>query len=183
MRNFREALLQSQPTTIKSMLDDFLFRIRQLQHRRPDAPANLTKEFLPVLAESLRLVGWLGIDHRFADRCLRQMESSNLRLAWLGAANTDTKEGIAEEIRIGPYRDVGPFRLHVLNLDAINNAPSRLRGVRMDGILGADFLITHGALIDYSSSALRFHPSVNVWMEPPRLAAPYRTMGSVVVSS
>lgn len=113
------------------------------------------------------------LDHRFADRCLRQMESSNLRLAWLGAADTDTKEGIAEEIQIGPYRDVGPFRIHVLNLDAINNAPSRLRGVRMDGILGADFLITHGALIDYASSALRFHPSPTLWMEPPRMADPY----------
>ncbi len=109
------------------------------------------------------------LDHRFANRCLKNMTSSNLRLAWLGSQHTDTKEGVADYFQIGNYRETGPFRIHVLNLDAINHAPARSRAMRMDGIIGADFLITHRALIDYSTGSLRFASAPNTWMEPPRI--------------
>jgi len=109
------------------------------------------------------------LDHRFANRCLKNMTPSNLRLAWLGSQHTDTKEGVVDHFQIGSHKEVGPFRIHVLNLDAINNAPARTRAMRMDGIIGADFLITHRALIDYSTSSLRFSSAPNTWMEPPRI--------------
>lgn len=111
------------------------------------------------------------LDHRFAKRCIRKMVASDLRLAWLGAENTLAKEGVIDEIQIGNYRRVGPFKAHVLNLDAINEAPARKRTIRMDGIIGADFLITHRAMIDYRTNALRFQPGAEGWMErvaPPR---------------
>ena len=96
------------------------------------------------------------LDQRFAERCMENLEASNLRLAWLGSRNATTKKGIVHEMQVGNYRQLGPYRANVLNLDAINNAPARNQTIRMDGILGADFLILHGALIDYSNSSLRF---------------------------
>ncbi len=107
------------------------------------------------------------LDHRFAKRCLSQMTASNLRLAWLGAEDTDTKEGVIQEIQIGGYRERGPFKVNVLNLDAINNAPARLRTIRMDGILGADFFLQHRALIDYRDGSLRFGEAPPGWMGAP----------------
>ena len=109
------------------------------------------------------------LDHRFAKRCLTNLKSSNLRLAWLGSKDSDTKEGVLSEIQIGNYVQRGPFRAHVLNLDAINQAPARLRTLRMDGILGADFFISHGAMIDYRDGSLQFSDAPQGWMEPPRL--------------
>ena len=117
------------------------------------------------------------LDHRFARRCLTRMTPSQLQLAWLGAEDTQAKEGIIDEIRVGPYVQRGPFKAHVLNLDAINEAPARKRTIRMDGIIGADFFISHRALIDYQSNALRFTPSSQGWMDrlaPPRPPAYYR---------
>jgi|MDTC01.1.fsa_nt_gb hypothetical protein len=97
------------------------------------------------------------LDQRFAERCMQNLEDSNLRLAWLGSRNATTKKGIVHELQVGnQYRQLGPYRANVLNLDAINNAPARNRTIRMDGILGADFLIMHEALIDYGGSALKF---------------------------
>ena len=110
------------------------------------------------------------LDHRFAKRCIRKMVASNLRLAWLGSEDTVAKEGVIDEIQIGNYRQVGPFKAHVLNLDAINEAPARKRTIRMDGIIGADFFISHRALIDYRANALRFQSGAEGWME--RLAPP-----------
>lgn len=110
------------------------------------------------------------LDHRFAKRCISKMVASDLRLAWLGSEDTLAQEGVIDEIQIGNYRRVGPFKAHVLHLDAINEAPARKRTIRMDGIIGADFLITHGALIDYRSNALRFQPGAEGWME--RLTRP-----------
>ena len=111
------------------------------------------------------------LDHRFAQRCVSKMVESDLRLAWLGSEDTLAKEAVVDEIQIGDYRRVGPFKAHVLNLDAINQAPARKRTIRMDGIIGADFLITHRAMIDYRVNALRFQPGAEGWMErlvPPR---------------
>ena len=105
------------------------------------------------------------LDFHFARKSLESMTASDLRLAWLGARNAQTKEGIVNEIRIGDFRQDGPFRAHVLNLDAINNAPSRKRTLRMDGILGADFFSSHGAIIDYRANALRFGPSDGDWTD------------------
>lgn len=99
------------------------------------------------------------LDHRFAKRALSNLEPSNLRLAWLGSKHNDTQAGVLREIRIGNYVQQGPFKVYVLNLDAINHAPSRDRAMRLDGILGADFLISHGALIDYASQSLLFTPA------------------------
>ena len=112
------------------------------------------------------------IDHRFAKRCIRRMTESDMRLAWLGSEDTQAKEGIVEEIQVGNYRRIGPFKAHILNLDAINQAPARQRTIRMDGIIGADFFITHRAMIDYQSNALFFNPGAEGWME--RLAPPPR---------
>lgn len=109
------------------------------------------------------------LDYQFARRSLGGLSASNLRLAWLGSRNAEAYEGIANEIQIGNYRQRGQFRLHVLNLDAINNAPARLRTMRMDGILGADFFINHRALIDYSQSALTFGSAPNTWALAPTI--------------
>ncbi|MGY8687505.1 MAG: retropepsin-like aspartic protease [Verrucomicrobiales bacterium] len=110
------------------------------------------------------------LDHRFAKRCLTNLTSSNLRLAWLGSKDNDTKEGVLSNIQIGNYFRNGPYRAHVLNLDAINHAPARLRTLRMDGILGADFFIAHGAMIDYRDDSLKFNAAPDGWMEPPRIS-------------
>ncbi len=104
------------------------------------------------------------LDHRFARRCLDASVPSNLRLAWLGAENADTREGVVREIQIGPHIQQGAFLVYVLNLDSINHAPSREQAIRLDGILGADFLISHGALIDYPSQALRFNRPSSPWL-------------------
>ena len=110
------------------------------------------------------------LDHRFAKRCISRMVPCNLRLAWLGAEDTDAKEGVIDEIVIGNYRRLGPYKAHILNLDAINHAPARKRTIRMDGIIGADFFISHQAQIDYQANALRFQLGGEGWME--RLAMP-----------
>ncbi len=108
------------------------------------------------------------LDYRFAKRSLRDLSSSNLRLAWLGSRNAETHEGVVNEIIIGDYVQFGPYRVHVLNLDAINHAPARKRTMRMDGILGADFLITHGAVVDYRGNLLRFQPAPAAWAPAPQ---------------
>lgn len=107
------------------------------------------------------------VDHRFAARSLTNLTPSNLRLAWLGSQHHNAMQGVASDIQVGSYRQIGPYRIHVLNLDAINDAPARVQTMRMDGILGADFFITHKALIDYSTGALRFQSASNTWMEAP----------------
>lgn len=105
------------------------------------------------------------LDYRFAKRCVRRMEASNMRLAWLGSEDAQAKEAVIDEIQVGNYRLVGPFKAHVLNLDAINEAPARKRTIRMDGIIGADFFITHGAVIDYRRNAMSFSPGSEGWMK------------------
>lgn len=96
------------------------------------------------------------IDQRFAEHCIPDLTISNLRLAWLGASNAQTMEGTIDSFQIGNHIEYGPYRAHVLNLDAINDAPARLRTIRLDGIIGADFLISHAALVDYRDRQLLF---------------------------
>jgi hypothetical protein len=113
------------------------------------------------------------LDQGFAKRCIRKMVLSDMRLAWLGSGDNIAKEGVIEEIQVGNYRQVGPFKVHVLNLDAINNAPARQRKFHLDGIIGADFFISHRALIDYGSNVLRFQAATDEWMK--KLASPTPT--------
>lgn len=103
------------------------------------------------------------LDQKFAQRCVRNFGPSNLRLAWLGSRNAQTMSGQVDEIIIGNYRKEGPIRLHILNLDAINQAPSRQTGQRIDGILGSDFLIGHRASINYQSRELGFQSNGTAW--------------------
>ena len=61
-------LLQLQATALESTSDRHLLRVGQLEHRRSHSPPNLSKQLLPVFAESLRFVRRSGPRHRIAHR-------------------------------------------------------------------------------------------------------------------
>ena len=142
----------------------------RLQSSRPDDAGRLRTQLRSCASLVDSGASHTVLDHRFAKRFLTNLTSSNLRLAWLGSKDNDTKEGVLSNIQIGNYFRNGPYRAHVLNLDAINHAPARLRTLRMDGILGADFFIAHGAMIDYRDDSLKFNAAPDGWMEPPRIS-------------
>ena len=156
-----------------TLLGTVLLPCCALRHQVPMAQDDFGLNFVPVHINGhpgLFLVdsgaSHTIVDHRFARRSMGELTPSHRSLAWLGSQNTDAKEGVVQAIQIGSHYRSGPFRIDVLQLDPINQSPARLGTFRIDGILGADFLTTHEAEIDYRDSSLRFRVAPKGWKEP-----------------
>jgi predicted aspartyl protease len=104
------------------------------------------------------------VDTGASNSCIsnNKAESYNLKIsktatkaAGAGATNMEAQLSKENKIEFGKYK-IKSVDLVVFDMQHIDNALEMQQGKPIDGIIGADILITNHVIIDYSKNKIRF---------------------------
>ena len=90
----------------------------------------------------------LALDRQAAERLRLALEQGQAKAVGLGAPGVAARSARLPSLRLGPF-DPGPVTALVLDLAPVDQSRARTGGRPVDGVLGADFLEAHRAVIDY----------------------------------
>jgi predicted aspartyl protease len=131
-----------------------------------EVPFSKGSDTIPVVdgeiaGESLHLVldtgaATLAIDQAVATRLKLEVGAADKRAVGVGAG-APIRSVKLPKLRLGRL-DTTPARAVVLDLDAVNMSRSRRGDPPVDGVLGADFLDAHRAVIDFAAGRLYLRP-------------------------
>ncbi|HCO68450.1 MAG TPA: acid protease, partial [Dysgonomonas sp.] len=71
----------------------------------------------------------------------------------VGGGNMALRQSIVNNFKIQDY-NINDFKIHLMNLDHVNNALKRVGIEEIDGVIGADILLKGKAIIDYENLVL-----------------------------
>jgi hypothetical protein len=89
-----------------------------------------------------------ALDRPTAERLGPTLEQGQAKAVGLGAAGVAAPAARLPSLRLGPFAP-GPVTALALDLAPVNQSRARAGGRPVDGMLGADFLDAHRAVIDY----------------------------------
>ena len=104
------------------------------------------------------------LEEERAEKLQSRTRFSPVTIAGIGAYGLTTRAAIIQELRMADFY-VENFRVHLLNLSYINDSFSRMGFEEIDGVIGADLLNSHRAIIDYGNLMLHLigrHESVEL---------------------
>lgn len=88
-----------------------------------------------------------------ADFFLLKSEESDIKASGAGATNMDTRISVKNKLQLGAKK-VGNIDFVLFDLSHVNEALSQAEAGSVHGIMGADFLKSHRAVIDYGRNCL-----------------------------
>ena len=88
-----------------------------------------------------------------ADFFLLQSEESDIKAAGAGAINMETRISKQNSLKLG-NKDFGNIAFVLFDLSHVNEALAQAKAGSVHGIMGADFLKHHRAVIDYGRNCL-----------------------------
>ena len=95
------------------------------------------------------------IDIEGAERLALATEDRGGRATGFGMTSQSVESGFLEDVTLGPAR-FESLRVTVLDLSQVNRVLRRMGNSPVDGVLGADVLMSQQAVIDYGSLTLYF---------------------------
>jgi predicted aspartyl protease len=101
----------------------------------------------------------LALDRQVAERLGLRLEQGQAKAVGLGAVGVAAPSTRLPSLKVGPFAS-DPVVAVVLDLAPVNKSRERTGGRPVDGVLGADFLDAHGAVIDY--------PHRRLYLKAPR---------------
>lgn len=98
------------------------------------------------------------IDEQSAQKLALPLETAEEKAGGLGVTDLTISQGVLDHLKIDTFT-LAQVETYVMNLSHVNRALEARNARRADGIIGADILSNHAAMIDYCDAIVYLKPT------------------------